>query len=413
MAFLATEDRFGPDLNRYRQGEPNPCTYTPVELPGGKYLSGMFGYHRPEQHERSSHFVEAAASSPAIATTLKALEENSLQHLREISEPNACSYSPTVEGQFPRAYTMKEILAERKRIALQHHKVRNEDRMTAQELHFALGPGSYEVDRARNQEMGATPFTFTHEKRHGILENNAALGRKGCSPGPGLYRFESSTVDPAASTVASSAFRSKHAAAFITRVRSDSQLHQQQQKDAAVYSKELAKSYHQLGASVERLGKRLASPNLRELTFQRFGKNVPALEAYRRGPGSYEPCYKTNEGENGKSDVASDLFPLSPLRRKQTNAFGSVASRDLLTSMVAAGHASAHTIGPGIYDACSSSFILPTHNLTYKQEIQRTDPKAKPRRRRASSADSDEDEQPRLTQKEMWKVMRHGPTLPS
>ncbi|KAG6964436.1 hypothetical protein JG688_00007703 [Phytophthora aleatoria] len=403
MAFLATEDRFGPDLNRYRQGEPNPCTYTPVELPVGKQLSGTFGYHRPEHPIPPSHFVAAAAASPAIATTLKALEENSLQHLRETSKPNVCSYSPTVEGQFPRAYTMKEILAERKRAALQ----RNKDTMAAQELHLGLGPGSYEVNRDTNQEMVATPFTFTHEKRHGILENNAALGRIGCSPGPGLYRVESSTAGPSASAVASTAFRSKHAAAFITRVRSDNQLHQHQKKDAAMYSKELAKSYRELSASVERLGKRLASPDLREQTFQRFGKNTPALEAYRRGPGCYDSRHKLNEDENGKCDC----FQLSPLRRKPANAFGSVAGRDLLTSMISAGHTSAHTIGPGIYDAYSSSFILPTHNLTYKQEMQRTNPKIKSRNRRR--ADSEADDESRLTQREMWKVMRHGPTLPS
>ncbi|KAG6617191.1 uncharacterized protein IUM83_02368 [Phytophthora cinnamomi] len=184
MAFLATEDRFGPDLDRYRQGEPNPCTYTP---------------------------------------------END------------------------------EVL------------------LPAQELHLALGPGSYKT----NQEIIATPFTFSHEKRHGILDNTAALGRVGCSPGPALYRVESSTAVPSVSTVASAPFRSKHAAAFITRVRSDSQLHQQQKKDAALYSKELAKSYQELGASVQRLGNRLASPELREQTFRRFDKDLTAVEAYR------------------------------------------------------------------------------------------------------------------------------------
>ncbi|KAI9993556.1 hypothetical protein PInf_015679 [Phytophthora infestans] len=411
MAFLATEDRFGPDLNRYRQGEPDPCTYTPSELPDGKKLSGTFGHHRHEQCISSPQFVSAAAASPAIAITLTALEENSLKNLRKMHQPNVCSYSPTVEGQFPRAYTMKEVLAERKRAALHRNKVRNEDAMSAQELHLALGPGSYET----NQEMVATPFTFSHEKRHGILENTATLGRIGCSPGPGIYRAESSTVVPLASAMASTAFRSAHAAAFITRVRSDSQLHQQQKKDAAMYSKELAKSYQQLSASVERLGKRLASPELRERTFQRFTKNTPALEAYRRGPGCYNSRHNTNQDENGISDSPSDFFQLSPLRRKSSNAFGSVASRDLLTSMIAAGHANAHTIGPGIYDAYSSSFILPTHNLTYKQEMQRADPKTKRKsRRKASSSDTQADDEPRgLTQKEMWEVMRHGPTLPS
>lgn len=88
----------------------------------------------------------AASSSPAIAATLKALEDNSLQRMRDTSEPTPCTYAPTIEGQFRRVYTMKEILAERKRNAIQRKLVKNEDAMTAQELHLALGPGSYDVN---------------------------------------------------------------------------------------------------------------------------------------------------------------------------------------------------------------------------------------------------------------------------
>ncbi|KAE8986530.1 hypothetical protein PF005_g21120 [Phytophthora fragariae] len=431
MAFLATEDRFGPDLNRYRQGEPNPCTYIPendgVLLPGGENASGTFGYHRSEQHEKPSHFVNAACSSPAIAATLKALEENSLQRMRETSVPTPCTYVPTVDGQFRRVYTLKEILAERKRTAIQRKLVKNEDAMTAQELHLALGPGSYEVSQDTNQEKIATPFSFSHEKRHGILDNAAAVGRVGCSPGPALYRVDSSTAVPSASTVASTPFRSKHAAAFVSRVHSDSQLHQQQKNDAAMYSKELAKSYQELGASVQRLGNRLASPEFREKTFQRFDKDVNAVEAFRRGPGSYEctsfprfngDSLKNNEG----ASTRVDCFQLSPLPSvKPSTSFGYVASRDLLTSMIAAGHASAHTIGPGVYDAHPSSFIVPTHNLGYKQEMKRLEAKSRLQSTstsRSRSADSDangdtQDDTRRLSRKEMWNVMKQGPTLPS
>lgn len=171
------------------------------------------------------------------------------------------------------------------------------------------------------------------------------------------------------------------------------------------------------------MGKRIASSELREVTLQRFDKDITALEAYRRGPGSYDstcksdnsPSHqKTNDGENGKSE---DWFQLSPLRtiaRKTNSSFGRVASRDLLSSLIAAGHASAHTIGPGVYDAYSSSFVLPTHNLGYKQEIQRTDPKSKLRSSVDTEADEAiKDESRKLSQREMWKVMRQGPTLPS
>ncbi|KAL4115463.1 hypothetical protein PRIC2_013624 [Phytophthora ramorum] len=320
-----------------------------------------------------------------------------------------------MEGQFPRTYTTSDIQAERKRAA---SHVKNQDSIPARELHLALGPGSYNTD----QEMISTPFSFTHEKRHGILENTAALGRVGCSPGPALYRIEGSMAVHSASAVASTPFRSKHATAFIMRVRSDSQLHQQQKKDAAVYSKELAKSYQELGASVQRLGKRLASPELREQIFRRFDKDVAALEAYRRGPGSYDPAckcdnitcrQKTNADENGKSEETP--FQLTKLSGKPTigskrnSSFGGVASRDLLTSMIAAGHASAHTIGPGVYDAYSPSFIVPTHNLGYKQPTTKA--------RSTSKASSGADDgigsgTRRLSHREMWKAMKQGPTLP-
>lgn len=67
--------------------------------------------------------------------------------MRETSVPTPCTYVPTVDGQFRRVYTLKEILAERKRTGIQRKLVKNEDAMTAQELHLALGPGSYEVSQ--------------------------------------------------------------------------------------------------------------------------------------------------------------------------------------------------------------------------------------------------------------------------
>lgn len=230
----------------------------------------------------------------------------------------------------------------------------------------------------------------------------------------------------------------------VQRVRSESQLHQQQKNDAAMHSKELAKSYQELGASVQvaslyppnvlitaeltnslfvqRLGNRLASPEFREKTFQRFDKDVNAVEAFRRGPGSYGSPGDNNVKNDEGASARVDCFQLSPLPSvKPSTSFGYVASRDLLTSMIAAGHASAHTIGPGVYDAHPSSFIVPTHNLGYKQEMKRVEPKSRLRSTstsRSGSADSDatgdtQDDTRRLSRKEMWNVMKQGPTLPS
>ncbi|GMF32655.1 unnamed protein product [Phytophthora fragariaefolia] len=360
MAFLATEDRFGPELDRYRQGEPqNPCTYTPKDDKGTlsrkKNVSGTFGYHRSEQHEKPSHFVNAASSSPAIAATLKALEENSLQHMRETSEPTPSAYAPTVEGQFPRAYTIKEILSERKRVAIQRKNVKNEDAMTAQELHLALGPGSYEVSKdVRN---------ISWVKLSGYSSRS--------------NRFVRVTDKPR-----------NHIDSFYFHTRKASW-------NSGQYS--------------------CAGP----------------FEAYRRGPGSYHspcrcsssPLQKASKGENNEGVcMRADCFQISPLpstQRKSSTSFGCVASRDLLTSMIAAGHASAHSIGPGIYDAYPSSFILPTHNLGYKQEMNRTEPKSTLRsactsRSRATGSDADEkDETRNLSQKELWNAMKRGPMLPS
>jgi hypothetical protein len=42
---------------------------------------------------------------------------------------------------------MKEIQAERRRVASPRKLVKNQDSMSAQELHLALGPGSYEVNQ--------------------------------------------------------------------------------------------------------------------------------------------------------------------------------------------------------------------------------------------------------------------------
>lgn len=181
---------------------------------------------------------------------------------------------------------------------------------------------------------------------------------------------------------------------------------------------------------IQRLGNRLASPELRDQTFRRFDKDVSAVEAYRRGPGSYGSSCEcssphrrksTSNGDSAKNDEGActrpDCFQQSPLpsiRHKPTTSFGLVASRDLLTSMIAAGHASAHTIGPGVYDAHPSSFIVPTHNLGYKQEMKRVEPKSRPQgagRSQARSADSGDTR--RLSRKEMWNVMKQGPTLPS
>ncbi|GMF19615.1 unnamed protein product [Phytophthora lilii] len=179
---------------------------------------------------------------------------------------------------------------------------------------------------------------------------------------------------------------------------------------------------------LKRLEKRLASPEIREHTLQRFDKDITELEAYRRGPGSYDcacacgkktSSSKANDGGYENSEAVSCIrtgcfqqSPLPSIRHKQSSSFGRVASRDLLTSMIAAGHASGHTIGPGVYDAYSSSVILQTHNLGYKQEMKRTESKAK-RQIRVGSADRDEDIRagPKLSHKEMWKIMKQRPTL--
>jgi hypothetical protein len=81
--------------------------------------------------------------------------------------------------------------------------------------------------------------------------------------------------------------------------------------------------------------------------------------------------------------------------------------------MIAAGHASAHSIGPGVYEAHASSFVVPTHNLGYKQEVQRTNPRPKLHNSSRSGMEKTGLERRKLSQKEMWKAMKQGPSLPS
>lgn len=265
--------------------------------------------------------------------------------------------------------------------------------------------------------MISTPFTFTREKRHGILDNTSALGKMGCSPGPAIYNIESSTAVASASTLASTPMLSKNAAAFMIRVRSEGQLKQRQAAETTRYSKVLAQSYQDLSSSVQKLERRIAPPELREQYLQRFQKDVTAVEAHRRGPGSYKASgevtpVQRNDMESKEACRRSSWCQLSPLpiaKQKQLSSFGRVASRDLLTSMIAAGHASPHTIGPGIYDAYPPSVTLPTHNIVYKQEMKRSE---KPHRHKPRPSTNSDTNQDKLSAREMWKAMRQGPSLP-
>ncbi|RLN73122.1 hypothetical protein BBJ28_00002786 [Nothophytophthora sp. Chile5] len=292
---------------------------------------------------------------------------NSLPELRG-SAPDPWTYSPAARGQFPHVYTIQEIQAERKRSALRSRTVQHpvSEQGEAAKLHLALGPGSYEVDRDELREV-------------------------------------------------------------------------------ARYSKELAASYQELTTSVQRLEKQLTTPQAREQTFQRFDKDVTQVEAYRRGPGSYAPvrnCPRVDAGGRRQKKDASDkeqdgdchfssrelggLSSSSGPQKQQRNSFGGVASRDLLTSMVAAGHASAHTIGPGVYDAHRSSVVVPTHNVSYKPELQRPEEQQpwKPKTKLNSKNQVDVKVKDavagkvdvtgsKMSQREMWKAMRRGPALPS
>ncbi|RLN70188.1 hypothetical protein BBJ28_00000263 [Nothophytophthora sp. Chile5] len=292
---------------------------------------------------------------------------NSLPELRGFA-PDPWTYSPAARGQFPHAYTIQEIQAERKRSALRSRTIQHpvsEQGEAVKLLHLALGPGSYEVDRDQNQEVIATPFTFTREKRHGILENTSALGREGCSPGPGVYRIESSTAVGSTSTLA----RSYAPVRSCPRVDAGGRRQKKDEND-----KEQDGDYH---FSCREVGRLSAS---------------------------------------------------SGSQKQQRSSFGGVASRDLLTSMVAAGHTSAHTIGPGVYDAHRSSVVMPTHNVSYKLELQRPEeqqprkPKLKTKlnsknqvdiKVEGAVADKVDVTSSKLSQREMWKVMRRGPALPS
>lgn len=145
----------------------------------------------------------------------------------------------------------------------------------------------------------------------------------------------------------------------------------------------------------------MTSFDTKALAFERLGVESKQKESYRRGPGSYNlNCQPQTEQEH---ELAH------PWRHSTT--FGGTKSRELLVSMVAAGHINAGGLGPGVYDPVNAStFHVPTHNATYKPKLSKHRiRKTKP----ANNSDTIEDAAPEeaLDAAERWRAFKRGPSL--
>lgn len=142
--------------------------------------------------------ASAAAVDPSAPPNLKT------------QAPSPWQYSPSVDGQFPRAFTADDIQRVRNEIALAQPIARQkqrhvsplkdkttksgDDEVSLAKLRLALGPGSYEVDKDVNQENISTHFSFGKEKRRGMMDHVLVRGENGCSPG--LVSSETASGSP-------------------------------------------------------------------------------------------------------------------------------------------------------------------------------------------------------------------------
>lgn len=140
----------------------------------------------------------------------------------------------------------------------------------------------------------------------------------------------------------------------------------------------------------------MTSSGTKALIFERLEVEPKQKESYRRGPGSYN--LDTGPQTEHKQE------PVHPWRRNST--FGGAKSRELLVSMVAAGHINAEGLGPGVYDpANASTFHMPTHNATYKPKL------SKHRSRKISKQQQPNDTEESVDAAERWKAFKRGPSL--
>lgn len=186
-----------------------PLTYTPPEhfqafpAPHVTNRNGSFGVHH------DLHFDPRAISAGVASAA--AVDPSAPPNLKD-QKPSPWQYSPSVEGQFPRAFTADDIQRVRDEISKAQpisrqkqrhvspfkHKMKpaDGDEVSLAKLQLALGPGSYEVDRDVNQEKIATHFSFGREKRRGTMDHVLVRGENGCSPGLVSFSSERESGSP-------------------------------------------------------------------------------------------------------------------------------------------------------------------------------------------------------------------------
>lgn len=119
--------------------------------------NGTFGFHDKTRHYDQIVLADVVAKAPMTDES-----------------PGPAVYSPLAEGQFPHAYTMRDVLAIRKASAQQFKRERRYDpqysahllpekdpELETAKLRGFLGPGSYEVGKDVSKPMDRTLMART------------------------------------------------------------------------------------------------------------------------------------------------------------------------------------------------------------------------------------------------------------
>ncbi|EQC27319.1 hypothetical protein SDRG_14844 [Saprolegnia diclina VS20] len=308
---ITSEKRFGPAFCTGKEEEPSPFAYT---------LRSSF-----ERQSRSNGtFSLAPRESPAPKPAFESEHE------------------PALPGAFPNVVTTDQLKAiEAERVATYNKFKTRQPRTKRGDVRVGAGPGSYNVERDTNPTRLSAPCSFPKEKRLDVLDFAAQRGWVSDSPGPKYL--------PTNEFVASSVYDQKHDRhALLTkaRARNDALLREA--------SASLTPSYKAFERSFERLNHSLSASAINS---PHRGRVPSPVDIKQSGPGSY--------------DATGTDFTV---KRSKRGTFGTAKNLDLLSSLIAAGHAASTPTGPGDYNPQKLvSFQSKTFNARGGYVPQRTD----------------------------------------
>ncbi|OQR90710.1 pre-mRNA-splicing factor 18, partial [Thraustotheca clavata] len=312
---LSNEKRFGPKFSTGKEEEPSPFAYT---------LPGTF---------------EKSKCSKGTFSLAKRQERSPKPELES-------AYSPTLPGAFPNVFTADQLkIIETERRTRYNKYSHRQPKSKKIEIHIGNGPGSYHTDRDTNKMKIAVPCSFPKEKRLNIVQFASKRGWLSDSPGP-IYH-------PKNNALASAAMDARYDSATLVQkaqARNDILMKEASKSLQATY-KDFEKSFKRLNHSLS--ASAINSPH--------HGQINHPNDVKQSGPGSYN----TN-----KTDF--------DVKCGQRGTFNTAKNLDLLSSLIAAGHAASTPTGPGDYDtqSCFDSKSFNTrggyipHKADYLKDIE-------------------------------------------